>query len=169
MRNAWKHSCRIAALSYVLARDVARLSPERALLAGLLHDIGISVIIDTASKHTSLLTNIEAFKELCVELSGQIGAMILRAWNFPDVFVQAALEAETFNKPVADRLQLCDVVMLAHLHDRQPAPWSLSAVNLSELAIRHKLLAHDITEDHGLAVIEAADRELQELTQLLSC
>ena len=39
MRDAWTHSCRIAALSYILARDVARLSAERALLAGLLHDL----------------------------------------------------------------------------------------------------------------------------------
>ena len=125
MREAWKHSCRIAALSYILARDVARLDPERALLAGLLHDIGVTVLINEAQVHPGLLRDVIAFNEICHELSGQIGAMVLRAWNFPDVFPSAALEAEFFAKPVADRLHLGDVVMLAHLHDQQPAPWSL--------------------------------------------
>jgi HD-GYP domain-containing protein (c-di-GMP phosphodiesterase class II) len=48
MRDAWTHSCRIAALSYILARDVAKLNAERTLLAGLLHDIGITVVISEA-------------------------------------------------------------------------------------------------------------------------
>jgi HD-like signal output (HDOD) protein len=168
MREAWKHSCRIAALSYILARDVGRLNPERALLAGLLHDIGVTVLINELQTNPSMLNDTIAFRQLCHALSGQIGAMILRAWKFPDVFAAAALEAEFFAKPVADRLHLGDVVVLAHLHDQLPAPWSVLTPNLPELAIYSKLRDHDTTEDCRLAVIEQADRELAELTRLLS-
>ena len=151
MRDAWTHSCRIAALSYILARDVAKLNAERALLAGLLHDIGITVVISEAQKHLRVMTDIVAFNHLCHELSGQVGAMVLRAWKFPDVFPEAALEAESFTKAVTDRLRLCDVVMLAHLHDEQPAPWSLDTSKLPELDIHTKFDAHDMTEDRRLS------------------
>lgn len=168
MREAWVHSCRIAALSYILARDVGRLNPERALLAGLLHDVGVTVLINEAQTHPPLLKDMPMFCQLCQELSGQIGAMILRAWKFPDIFATAALEAEAFTKAVGDRLNIGDIVVLAHLHDRQPAPWSVQPTNLGELAIYSKLNGYDTIEDHHLAVVEAADRELVELTALLS-
>jgi len=168
MREAWKHSCRIAALSYVLARDVARLNPERGLLAGLLHDVGVTVLINEAQGHPELLKDLKAFSKLCHELSGQIGAMVLRAWNFPDAITTATLDAESFDKPVSDRLTISDVVMLAHLHDQQPAPWSLTAADLAELPIYGELGECALTEDHRLAVVEEADRELAELTKLLS-
>lgn len=167
MQEAWQHSCRIAALSYILARDVARLNPERALLAGLLHDIGVTVLIKESQSHQVLIDDPVLFDRLCHELSGQIGAMVLRAWKFPDVFVVAALEAEFFDKPAVDRIQLSDVVMLAHLHDGDPAPWSLATANLSDLSIHSSLGAHDFTEDCRLAVIEEAEHELAELTALL--
>jgi len=168
MRLAWKHSCRIAALCYILARDVGRLNPERALLAGLLHDIGVTVLIKESQSHPLLVDDPIAFDRLCHDLSGQIGAMVLRAWQFPDVFITATLEAELFSKPVAERLQLSDIVMLAHLHDRSPAPWSLAGENLSELAIHSKLKSYDLTDDSRLAVIEEADQEFAALTRLLS-
>lgn len=144
MREAWKHSCRIAALSYVIARDVGRLNPERALLAGLLHDIGVTVLINKVQAYPSLLNDIVEFSRLCHELSTQIGAMVLRDWKSPDVFVNAALEAEHFTKPAGNRLDLADVVMLAHVHDRKAAPWSMQAANLAKLAIRKTpSLRHD--------------------------
>ncbi|HJP36207.1 MAG TPA: HDOD domain-containing protein [Gammaproteobacteria bacterium] len=166
MREAWKHSCRIAALSYILARDGARLNAERALLAGLLHDIGVTVLINEAGAYPTLLNDPDSFAELCRELSGQIGATVLRAWNFPEVFPAAALEAEFFAKPIADRLHLCDVVVLAHIHDQQPAPWSLPAAGLQDLPIQKALQTDDMAEDYGRVVIEQADRELAELTRL---
>jgi HD-like signal output (HDOD) protein len=167
MRNAWQHSCRIAALSYILARDIVKLNAERALLAGLLHDIGITVVIGEAQKHLSVMTDVAAFNHLCHELSGQVGAMVLRAWKFPDVFPEAALEAESFTKTVPDRLRLCDVVMLAHLHDEQPAPWSLDASDLPKLDIHTGPSDHDMTSDRRLSVIAEADKELADLTRLL--
>jgi HD-like signal output (HDOD) protein len=167
MRIAWKHSCRIAALSYILARDVGRLNPERALLAGLLHDIGVTVLIKESQAHPILIDDPVSFDRLCHELSGQIGAMVLRAWKFPEVFIAATLEAELFAKPVPERLQLCDVVMLAHLHDDEPAPWSLASENIADLSIHSCLKSYDLTEDSRLAVIEEADQEFSELTRLL--
>ena len=168
MQAAWKHSCRIAALSYIIARDVARLNPERALLAGLLHDIGITVLIAQCENHPAIMNDEANFCRIVHELSAQVGAMILRTWRFPDVFVRAIFEAEEFNKPVRDRLDLSDTVMLAHLHDSDPAPWSGASADFSELAIAEKLKDHAISDNDRLAIVEEAQQELRELTLLLN-
>jgi len=168
MHAAWKHSCRIAALSYILARDVARLNPERALLAGLLHDIGVTILINELQKYPDVIADVVIFNRIVQELSGQIGAMVLRAWDFPNAFPEAALEAELFDRPVDDRLQIADVVMLAHLHDKSPAPWSLPTKSLTALPIHKKLDECDLTDDCLLAVVAEAEKELTELTSLLS-
>ena len=168
LRTTWKHSCRIAALSYILAGDVAKLNPDRALLAGFLHDIGILLVADALHDYPKLLKRPHVLNQLCADLSGQIGAIILRAWNFPDVFVAATLEAEYFSKPVSDRLQRGDVVRLAHLHDQQPPPWSHDKEELARLPVFDKLRGQDVLADGGFAIVREADRELAELTRLLS-
>lgn len=169
MRAAWRHSCRIAALSYILARDVARLNAERALLAGLLHDIGVTILIKEVQKYPGVMADVLVFNRVVRELSGQIGAMVLRTWEFPDAFPAAAMEAELFERPAEQRLQIADVVMLAHLHDRAPAPWSLPTkkLNLSELPVHKKLVDCDLTDDCLLAAVAEAEKELSELMTLL--
>ena len=93
--------------------------------------------------------------------------MVLRAWKFADVFPEAAFEAEFFTKVVPDRLHPCDVVMLALLHDDQPAPWSLDTSNRAELDIHTKFDAHDMTENRRSSVAVEADKELTKLARLL--
>ncbi|MFP6682197.1 MAG: hypothetical protein VCB07_08370 [Gammaproteobacteria bacterium] len=109
------------------------------LLAGLLQSIVTTVVISEAQKHLRAVTDIIACNHLGHELSGQVGAMVLRAWKFADVFPEAAFKAEFFTKGVPDRLHPCDVVMLALPHDDQPAPWSLDTSNRAELDIHTKL------------------------------
>ena len=164
------HGQRVAMIALALADGLEIVAPgKRAelVVAALLHDIGVTVLIKESQSIPELIDDPVLFDRLCHDLSGQIGGMILRAWQFPDVFVTAALEAEFFDKPAVERIQLSDVVMLAHLHDREPAPWSLRAENLADLSIHSKLGAYDLTEDCRLALIEEADQELEELTTLL--
>ncbi|MGD8589184.1 MAG: HDOD domain-containing protein, partial [Chromatiales bacterium] len=46
MQQLWKHSVKVSAICYVLAKVVGGFNPERALLAGLLHDIGVVAILN---------------------------------------------------------------------------------------------------------------------------
>lgn len=141
------HSCRIAALSYILARDVGRLNPERALLAGLLHDIGVTVLINALHDHPALHNDVNGFNQVCRELSGQIGAMVLRAWKFPDVFTIAALEAENFTKAVADRLHLCDGYPCPY---PRPAGRPMVTRDRQPLGFSHYEKSTQLRDDRGL-------------------
>src|SRR5690606_7350275 len=57
MQAAWRHNANIGALCHVIARDVTRQNPEQAMLAGLLHDIGVMVIVAALPQHPGLLAS----------------------------------------------------------------------------------------------------------------
>ena len=52
MRELSAHSRKVAALSRLLARQTQGFDPEQAMLAGLIHDLGIIVILDYMERHS---------------------------------------------------------------------------------------------------------------------
>jgi putative nucleotidyltransferase with HDIG domain len=118
----WKHSI----LNAFMARDLAKLSGSRSIadesfLAGLLHDIG-QVALHNAdaerydhvfelakSKHARIS---EVEQELFGTNHREVGAQVLREWNFPDVYVDSALEHGSANI-TSNNKQLILIVSIA--------------------------------------------------------
>lgn len=168
LQLAWSHSCRIAATSYVIAKHMGTLNAERALLAGLIHEIGTTMLIKTAIKLEGALNFNSDFRHIAKELSGPIGAMVLRAWHFPDSMVDVVLEPENYQREPNEKAGLSDVVMLAHYHDTQPAPWSENLPSADFLTHLPFLNADDLDENNRLLVIENAGEELTSLLGTLN-
>ncbi|MGR8947322.1 MAG: HDOD domain-containing protein [Gammaproteobacteria bacterium] len=153
LQMAWIHSSTIAATSYVLAKHIGTLNAERALLAGLIHEIGITALITTALKPEGSLNLDSDFRFVANELSGSIGAMILRAWHFPDSLVDVVLEPKNYQPKPVDKLTLSGIVRLAHYHDIKPPPCSEKTLN-AEILIKFPSLARTrwvIIGDCGLS------------------
>ena len=51
----WRHSLEVAAIAYVLTRKHARLNPDEALFAGLVHDIGRFYLLSRAAAYPELV------------------------------------------------------------------------------------------------------------------
>ena len=49
MEGLWTRSLRVGALSSVIAKNLTRISPDNAMLAGLLHDVGKFYILNRAN------------------------------------------------------------------------------------------------------------------------
>lgn len=128
MHAAWQHSARIAALTYVISKHVERLNPEQAFLSGLLHDIGMLVVIREWHHQSSTPLPPHSLRSLARELGGSLGAMVMRNWHMPDSIVSGALEPEHWSRAGTGAFDLCDCITLAHLHDESSPPWSLEVV-----------------------------------------
>ncbi|MES9903711.1 MAG: HDOD domain-containing protein, partial [Sedimenticola sp.] len=102
MDALWKHSVRTAALCHVMGHRDIRFNEERAMLIGLLHDIGLMAIIQCAAKHEELIDTPEALDYACEHFRGLLGGKILRTWRFPHEFEVAAVEAESWMRDVDD-------------------------------------------------------------------
>lgn len=168
LRVAWRHSSRIAALSYVIARHSQCLNAEHALLAGLVHDIGMLVVLREWPLHARSAIMPTTLKVLAHELNGAVGSMVLRAWHFPDSIVITPLHAEHWTRSGHDALDLSDCVALAHAHDTAPPPWSASVPAIEHIAAYRKLSDGSLSPARRLMVVEEAEKEIRAVHALLA-
>ena len=167
MRMAWQHSSRIAALSYVIARHSERVNAEQALLAGLVHDIGMLVLLREWPVHAQSAIDSQTLKVLARELNGAVGSMVLRAWHFPDSIVSAALEAEHWTRTEQDGLDFGDCIVLAHAHDKAPPAWSDAVPAIEHIAAYRKLRDGTLSPSRRLLLVEEAEKEIRAVHELL--
>lgn len=167
MKGAWGHSANIAALSHVIARRVSRLNPEQALLAGLLHDIGVMVLISQLVHFPDLFKAPTTLATALRELKHQVTAMVLRAWNLPEAMVAAAFAAEHWSREPGSDYQLADILLLAHWHQQEPAQIWAEPVPAGGIALLAKLPAEALTDGGRLQVMQEAEEELARMRALL--
>jgi len=117
MRQTWRTSARLAALSAVLARECPRLSPERALLAGLLQDIGVLPILNVLKQYQDQLTDEAQVLRAVAKYAPQVGVVLLKQWAFePDMIEVARSRGDWFRNPQPTP-DMADLVLIARLHE----------------------------------------------------
>lgn len=83
MREVWSQGTEIAAISHALCKKYTRLMADRALLAGLVHQIGVLPILTYAEEQEDLLANAITLDQVTARIHPQIGERILKVWDFP--------------------------------------------------------------------------------------
>ncbi len=131
LRALWEHNVQVAAIARVLAARVPGLSPDQAMLAGLLHDIGALPILTRAEDNPQLRDDMITLDRLVAEYHPQIGAKILSSWGFPPSLVAVAAEHENLQRDPDGPPDLVDVVIVANLQSyfggtphHAPVDWS---------------------------------------------
>jgi HD-like signal output (HDOD) protein len=114
LRAVWEHSVQVAAISHALASGFTRLAPEQAMLAGLVHDIGVLPVLVRAEDTPELLEDEALLNDLIRAAHGPLGNAILEAWNFPPDLVAVAEGHEDLER-VSGRADYVDVVTVANL------------------------------------------------------
>ena len=167
MREWWEHSARVAANCSILARHEGGIDPERALLAGLIHDIGELAIIKYANGLTAEELSSESLAEAIQHLNAKLGALMLRQWKLDEEFAVAALHADNFNRQPDGVVRLVDLVQVAQLHLLSVVPSSRSR-NLGEAPpVKHLGLSLD-ESGKGIALLSDARHEIEKVRAALA-
>ena len=116
MDSLWQHSMEIAAICYVLAKNVRGLDPEQGLLAGLLHDIGVVPILMYADQYPGLTENPQQLEKTIKDLKPELGSVILKRWGFNEEMVATATNSENWRYHHDGEADFADLVIVAHLH-----------------------------------------------------
>ncbi|MFW5451012.1 MAG: HDOD domain-containing protein [Methylophagaceae bacterium] len=169
--QAWQTSNNVAAMSYVLAKEKSKIDPEQALLAGMVHNIGVLPIILKLNKVQALKDNPKIMtlvaNVVIPKLYSSAGRLIMTNWNFPPEIVNVATNHRQLKRESSDMIDLSDLVLIAHqlnqLDSYQDSEhiseeltesssfqkfWKQSndaAENLSELSETIEQMKHDIT------------------------
>ncbi len=116
MRTVWTHTQAMAVGAFVLAREFRVMQPERALLAGLLHDIGAVALVAYAERFPQVWEDPITLNRVLDSLRGEVGSMVLARWNFEAEWVRLPLEVDMWQRkcPTADYCGLLQIVHFCH-------------------------------------------------------
>ncbi len=167
MQELWAHSSYVAAISAVFAHKTPGFDPDRAMLAGLVHDIGVVPILTYADKHPNILANpqdlIDAVKELRVE----IGIQIIRKWDFPSDFEDVITHAEDWQRESGDTPDYTDIVMISQLHSFIGKVDIKKMPKMDDLPAYQKLASGRLDIDQSINILDLVKDEIEDVRQML--
>ncbi len=167
MSTLWRHSALVGAVSFVLAGMTPGLDKDRALLAGLLHDIGELPVIHYATHEPELAADAALLEQSLHALRGQVGAMVLRRWHFGNETVSIALEAEDWQRDPANVADYSDVVLIAQrLLDMTMDEEGMA--QLTALPAWHKLARGRLDAELAADVLREAHDDVADMLQLMN-
>ncbi|MCP1674079.1 HD-like signal output (HDOD) protein [Natronocella acetinitrilica] len=173
MVELWMHSSLVAATSQVLARKLSGFAPDRALLAGLVHDIGVIPMLTNAASYPALVKDPGLLEETIREYRGQVGSMILRRWNFPEDLIAVPLAAEDWMREVdAPGGDYGDLVMTAQVQTMaggpaMPAADAAAVPAISETSAYRRLGLEELGITDSASIMQEARGEIAEAQRLL--
>jgi len=118
LKELWRESTAVAALSFVLARTCTRVNPDEALLVGMMHGIGKLYVLTRAVSHPELFIGGGKIEQLVGEWHASIGKAILENWEFPENMAQAVGDQEELARHEPAQADLSDVLAVAILMAR---------------------------------------------------
>ncbi len=131
LRQIWEHSTEVAAISHALASQFTKLKPDQALLAGLVHDIGVLPILTRAEDYPELLADEAMLDRIIRKAHTRLGAAILGKWLFPKELIAVAAEHEDLERDPGGDVDYTDVVIVANLQSVFGTQHPLAAVDWS--------------------------------------
>ena len=167
MRRTWRRSARLAATSAVLAHRCTRVSPERALLAGLLQDIGVLPILSVLDRYQDQLTGEAQAQGVIDRYAHQVGLVLLKHWDFEADMVEVARSRGDWLRDPRPEPDLADLVLLASLNERLAEGPADDLPRLDTLPAFAKYPVGAVLPDSRLAILEEEAASVQAIMQAL--
>jgi HD-like signal output (HDOD) protein len=108
LRALWRESVSVACFAQEIARTKRR-NVETAYLCGLLHRVGLAVILwrlGRASLDAGVSVESDSMESFVGGFEGQVGAQLARAWNLPEPVAAAILWFRSPAKATHSRLEV---------------------------------------------------------------
>lgn len=164
--SLWIRGAKVAAISHVLAKRFTKLNPDEAMLAGLIHDIGVLPILKRAVKFPELMEDRALLHRVIDKLHLEIGKMILEEWHFPAELVQVAAEHENLDRDPSPEVDYTDIVMVANLHSYMgQVKHKYSAVDWNTIPAFDKL---GLTPEQSILALAEAKADIAEIQKVIS-
>lgn len=168
LQETWQHSCRVAAISSVLARITQGLDPDRALLAGLIHDIGVLPLLRYIEAEGWSGNDLDALRldTLITRLRAALGCFVLKTWQFEPELAAIPAQAEDVSRDSGPCADYGDIVLVAHVHS-QFGQGGYAGPPLPELKAFRKLSISRLGPGCSLELLNQSQQEIGEVLHIL--
>jgi putative nucleotidyltransferase with HDIG domain len=168
--DLWTQSQTCAIISRHIAKDIQFPSPETAYIAGLLRDIGKTILSYYVEQEYNAIVNkveyghisfLEAEKEILGFNHAQVGKEIAAKWNFPDELVEAiglhhSPEKAIINPMLVSIVHVADAItmMMGISIGADGLAYNFSPFALETLELSAEKLEEYISKSHDLIIDE---------------
>ncbi len=123
LRRIWQSSNRVAATSYVVSRHMEAMQPDKAMLAGLFHQLGQLYLLTTAHRDDDGLVNDPAWDAIVADWHPTITRAILDSWGLPEDVTYATESQDAVAEGQTGQLDRLSLVVSAakFLSDKESA------------------------------------------------
>ncbi|XOV84480.1 MAG: HDOD domain-containing protein [bacterium] len=167
LNTMWRHAVEVGAYATVLARLDRSFDNAKALLLGLLHEIGAVPILELADRFPELENSPGILDAVLANEVPHLSAQTLSQWGLHD-FADAALHQENWFFEHDDKTNYTDLLIVAHLHGLIKARRFKDLPRLNETPAFANLSAAGLSAKVSLTILEEAQQELAELRALLT-
>lgn len=133
LHDLWNHCIEVAAISQVIATKQPGIKADEAMLAGLIHNIGVLPILLKAEDSPAILQDPALLDSLISRLHTRIGAAILKNWKFPESLIAVAAEYENYDRDSDGPPDLVDIIQVAVIQSYTNTDKALSDEQLQNI------------------------------------
>jgi HD-like signal output (HDOD) protein len=172
MQETWLHANDVSAISYVLSKYLKVGSPDEAMIAGLLHEIGVLPILSYADKMTNYFSFAEKYPDLDNDLNlldsviqtynVPLSELILKSWSFPEDTVSAPRKIYELNKEEKNP-NLADIILLAKIYALGNKKHPLTTMDKNDIPSYKRL---GINPDLSLEALPQIQKTLETAKQI---
>lgn len=166
LRQCWQRSVHTAALAHTMAKRFG-VNPDRAMLAGLLQDIGALPVLAKLKSYPELLNAPVDTERLLRDYTGKINGLVLHAWQFDTEMKVAALNRENWMRESDKSADLTDLILVARYHTYLGTGSHKSLPKLWDLPAFKRLGLEEADPAEGIAFLKEAEEEIEDLRNTL--
>ncbi len=111
----WEHSYLTGAFCALMASHLQGYDPDKAMLAGLLHDIGSVPVLTVGAETSDLVDNPLLLDSAMRQLRNPIGSLLCQRFMLPDYIGNAMVHSENFQYISQENVDYAELVTIAHI------------------------------------------------------
>lgn len=160
--EAWDRVISKASTSAFLARALGKVTPDNALLASFLSEVGTMAVLSAFKSREQTLSP-EIYVALCREYSKALGVTLLQKWDVGEEYVEVVRKTGHWHADDGERFGLIDVVNLGLYHSLKARMTTNRLPPLTELSAYKKLTPPNnaISDTSELEVVVMKRRDIR--------
>lgn len=164
----WHASVQTAAIASVLASHTRNVSPDQAMLAGLIQDIGaLPLLAELSENHPEVVKKKSEVLRVVTSFKVEVGYHLVKAWGFGDELLDVVKNRENWMREGGSKLDLTDVILLARWHAAVGTPLLKTMPRVINMPAYKKFPVNQLSPEQSLSVLESAKEQMEEIESML--
>lgn len=164
----WSGSVQTAAIASVLALHVRGISPDKAMLAGLIQDIGaLPLLAELSENYPEIVKDQEKVKHIVAGYKAGVGYHLLKHWGFDEEFLLVMKVGDDWMREGRKNMDLADVVLLSRWHTAIGTPLFKRLPRVVDMPAYKKFPENKLSPEKSLDVVHFARDQLSEVAGML--